>query len=187
MKKFLRPYLAFLLMGSLLTTTSCGDDDDPIPADNEEITTVKLTMEPQGKEGNIVTATIKDLDGKGPGAPTKETLLLKANTTYTTELTLLNENETPTEEVHDEVLAEGADHQVFYTPSSANLLTVTVTDKDSQNRPIGLSSTIVTGAAGTGKLKVVLKHQKGTKAAAPGDATKGETDVEVEFDVIVQE
>ena len=186
MKKFLRPYLAFLLMGSLLTTTSCGDNDDPAPADNEEITTVKFTMEPTGKEGNLVTATYKDLDGPSGNAPVKETLLLKANTTYTTELTLLNENETPAVEVHDEILAEGTDHQIFFTPSSTNLLTVTPTDKDAQNRPIGLTSTIVTGNAGTGTLKVVVKHQKGTKAAAPGDATKGETDVEVEFNVVVQ-
>lgn len=187
MKKFLRPYLAFLMMGSLITTTGCGGDDNPKPqADTEEITTVTLTLEPGGK-GQLASASFKDLDGAGGTAPVKTQLVLKANTTYTGDLSLLNENENPPVKIHDEVKAEANDHQVFYTPSIASLLTVTVTDKDSQNRPLGLATTIVTGAAGTGKLKIVLKHQKGTKSAAPGDATKGETDVEVEFDVIVQQ
>ncbi|NDK56886.1 hypothetical protein [Pontibacter fetidus] len=187
MKKFLRPYLAFLLMGSLLTTTGCGGDDDPKPApDNEEITTVTLTLEPESK-GQLVAASSKDLDGVGGNAPVKTPLTLKPNTTYLATLTLLNENVNPPVEVHKEVKSEANDHQVFYTPSAGSLMTVTVTDKDAQNRPLGLAATIVTGAAGTGKLKVVLKHQKGTKAAAPGDATKGETDVEVEFDVMVQQ
>ena len=187
MKKFLRPYLAFLMMGSLIATTGCGGDDNPTPEpDTEEITTVILTLEPEGK-GQLVSASFKDLDGAGGTAPVKTQLVLKPNTTYTADLSLLNENENPPVEIHDEVQAEANDHQVFYTPSAASLMTVTVTDKDSQNRPLGLATTIVTGAAGTGKLKVVLKHQPGTKSAAPGDATKGETDVEVEFDVIVQE
>lgn len=187
MKKFLRPYLAFLLMGSLLTATSCGDDDDPTPApDNEEITTVTLTLEPESK-GQLVSAYSKDLDGVGGNAPVKTQLTLKPNTTYIANLTLLNENETPPVEIHEEIQAEANDHQIFYTPSTGSLMTVTVTDKDSQNRPLGLATTIVTGNAGTGKLKVVVKHQPGTKTAAPGDATKGETDVEVEFDVVVQQ
>ncbi|NEM96539.1 hypothetical protein [Pontibacter burrus] len=187
MKKFLRPYLAFLMMGSLIvTTTSCGDDDDPTPtSDKELITTVKLILEPE--KGNLVQATIKDMDGVGGAAPVKETLVLKPNTVYTGETLLLNEQENPAVEIHTEILDEADDHQIFYTPSSGLNLTVAATDKDSQNRPVGLATTFTTGAASTGTLKVVLKHQKGTKAAAPGNANAGETDIEVTFDVIVQQ
>ena len=185
MKKFLRPYLAFLMMGSLIATTGCGDDDNPNPAsDRELITTVMLTMDTE--KGGIATATYRDLDGVGGTAPTKTQLVLKENTVYNADLTLLNEQETPAVEIHDEVLEEADEHQVFYTPSGALNLTVAATDNDSQNRPLGLQTTFTTGAASTGTLKVVLKHQPGTKAAAPGDATKGETDVEVVFDVIIQ-
>ncbi|HEY4650391.1 MAG TPA: hypothetical protein VIG72_03210 [Pontibacter sp.] len=184
MKKFLKPYLGVLLMGSLIATSSCGSDDDPAPtSDRELITTVTLSLTPQGKEGTPVVATIKSLDGKNP---TEATLTLKAGTTYEGELLLLDEQETPAIKIHEEVLEEADDHQVFYTPNPQSLLTVVATDKDSKNRPVGLATTITAGTAGTGKLKVVLKHQPGTKAAAPGDATKGETDVEVEFNVIVQ-
>ena len=178
--------MAFLMMGSLIVTSSCGDDDDPTPAsDRELITTVTLTMDTE--KGLLATATYKDMDGVGGTAPTKTQLVLKANTTYTANLTLLNEQESPAIEIHDEVLEEADDHQVFYTPGNGLNLTVATTDKDSENRPLGLETTFTTGAASSGKLKVVLKHQPNTKAAAPGDATKGETDVEVEFDVLIQQ
>jgi hypothetical protein len=56
---------------------------------------------------------------------------------------------------------------------------------DSKGLPLGLSSTWQSGATGTGKMKITLKHKPGTKAA--GDpVTKGETDVEVEFNVRVK-
>ncbi len=187
MKKFLRPYLAFLMMGSLIaTTTSCGDDDNPAPqSDKELITTVTLTMDTE--KGLQAAATYKDLDGAGGNNPEKETLVLKENTTYNATLTLFNENQTPAIQVHNEVKAEANDHQIFYTPSSNLNLTVATTDTDSQSRPLGLETTFTTGAASSGTLKVVVKHQKDSKAAAPGDATKGETDVEVVFDVLIQQ
>ncbi|MBC5775796.1 hypothetical protein H8S95_17105 [Pontibacter sp. KCTC 32443] len=186
MKKLLRPYLAFLLMGSLIVTTSCGDDDDPDPtSDRELITTVELNMD--SEKGQLASAKYTDLDGVGGDAPVKTTLTLKANTTYTASLSLLNENESPAIEIHDEVLEEADEHQVFYTPSSGLNLEVEAIDTDSENRPLGLATTFTTGAASTGTLKVVLKHQPGTKAPAPGDATKGETDVEVEFNVTIQQ
>ncbi|MBB6609777.1 hypothetical protein H7F15_01890 [Pontibacter sp. Tf4] len=188
MKKFLRPYLAFLMMGSLIATTGCGGDDDPTPApasDAEVITTVQLILEPE--KGGLAMATIKDMDGVGGANPTKETLILKPNTVYTGEILLLNEKENPAVEIHDEILEEADDHQIFYTPGGNLDLEVESTDTDSKGRPVGLATTFTTGAASQGTLKVVLKHQKGTKAAAPGDATKGETDVEVTFDVIIQE
>ncbi|MER2998659.1 hypothetical protein [Pontibacter populi] len=179
MKKLLRPYLAVLLMGSLITTTSCGDDDNPAPVvDRETITTVKLSLEPQGKEGTLVTASYEDLDGPGGNPPVIPQLTLKAGTTYDVDLTILNK----TENLNSEIIDEANDHQVYYTSTPANLMTVTVTDKDSQNRPLGLTATIVTGNAGTGELKVVLKHQPGTK----GSPTAGETDVEAKFNVVVQ-
>ncbi|MBJ6117770.1 hypothetical protein JAO76_06190 [Pontibacter sp. BT310] len=180
MKKLLRPYLAVLLMGSLITTTSCGGDDDPAPVvDRETITTAKLTLEPQGKVGTAVTASYEDLDGPGGNAPVIPQMTLKAGVTYNATLTILNK----TTSLNSEIIAEANDHQVYYTSTPTSLMTVTVTDKDSQNRPLGLTSTILTGNAGTGTLKVVLKHQPGTK----GSATAGETDVDATFNVVVQQ
>ena len=179
MKKLLRPYLAVLLMGSLITITSCGDDDNPAPVvDRETITTVTLSLEPQGKEGTPVTVSYEDLDGPGGNTPLVPQLTLKAGTTYNATLTILNK----TQNLNNEIIDEADDHQIYYTSTPASLMTVTVTDKDSQDRPLGLEATIVTGNAGTGELKAVLKHQPGSK----GSATSGETDVEAKFNVVIQ-
>jgi hypothetical protein len=188
MKKFLRPYLAFLMMGSLLVATACSDDDNPDPVDNREtITTLNLEMVPEGK-GQLVTAFFKDLDGPGGNPATKTSLItLAPNTTYKVNLTLLNESGATPEDITAVVRAEKDDHQVFYVASSSLGWNVTVNDKDSKSRPLGLDATIVTGNPGTGTLQLVLKHQPGTKAAAPGDITKGETDIEVTFNVAVQQ
>ena len=188
MKKFLKPYLAFLMMGSLIATTACSDDDNPDPVDDGEvITTLNLEMVPEGK-GQMVTAFFKDLDGPGGNAPTQTALLtLEPNTTYNVDLTLLNESGTTPVDITTEVRAESDEHQVFYVASSNLGWNVTINDQDSKGRPLGLDATIVTGATGTGTLRVVLKHQPGTKAAAPGDITKGETDIDVTFNVAVQE
>ena len=59
----------------------------PAPApDNEEITTVTLTLEPESK-GQLVSAYSKDMDGVGGNSPVKTQLTLKPNTTYLATLT----------------------------------------------------------------------------------------------------
>ncbi|MHC2990643.1 hypothetical protein OB13_03240 [Pontibacter sp. HJ8] len=182
MKKLFRPYLAFLLMGALLTTTACGDDDDPEPIEEGEvITTMTLSLTPTGK-GQDATATYRNVGG----TPTKDQLVLKANTVYNATITLSDESKTPPVDITPEVKNEGKDHELFYTYTAATGGNVTVekTDKDVNNRAIGLAATITTGDAGTGTMKIVLKHQpNGLKS---GDATKGDTDVDVTFDTIVQ-
>jgi hypothetical protein len=65
-------------------------------------------------------------------------------------------------------------------------LTITKTDVDSGNNPLGLSTTVDTGSAGTGSLTIVLKHEpKKPNNGTVADAG-GQTDVEVTFDVTVQ-
>ena len=58
----------FGLSGILLA--SCSDDDDtPEPVNEEElITTMTVTLTPQGG-GNSITLQTRDLDGDGPDAP----------------------------------------------------------------------------------------------------------------------
>ncbi len=70
------------------------------------------------------------------------------------------------------------------TGGPLNLL-VTITDHDSnpQQYPIGLESNFVTGAAGTGWLRVVLRHQPNTKN---GTFAPGSTDLDVGFSVSIK-
>ncbi|QJX47057.1 hypothetical protein HMJ29_08960 [Hymenobacter taeanensis] len=185
---FLRPTFLALLASATVFSACKKDNEDPTPDDdNEQITTVTYTLTPQGG-GTPLTIQYRDADGDGgqPGVITPATLVLAPNTTYTGSLTLLDETKTPAENTTAEILEKGDEHLFVFTPSNVNL-TITATDKDKNNLPIGLATQAVTGTANatgtTGSLKVVLRHQPGAKN---GTATPGSTDVEVNFPTVVR-
>lgn len=69
--------------------------------------------------------------------------------------------------------------------SSALNLTITTTDFDTNKNPLplGLQTRFVAGAAGTGYLRLVLRHQPNTK---DGTYAPGSTDLDVGFNVTIQ-
>lgn len=175
--------LLAILFISVLTFTACSDDHDDDDHDHEEelITTVTYTL----TNGNdVVTLTFEDLDGEGGNTGTSNVSgPLTANATYTGTIKLENTTESPSENITEEILAEADEHEFFYTNTAG--LTITKTDTDGTN-PLGIETTVVAGAAGTGTLSIILKHEP-TK---PNDGTSagagGSTDVEITFNVIVQ-
>ena len=178
----------FALALIALTTYSCNDDEVVIPPEEEVITTATFTLTPQGG-GNAVVMVWQDLDGEGANAPVITGGTLAANTTYTTSMTFLNETETPAEDVTLEVAEEDLAHQVFYA-STISGVTVTYTHTDSAGNPLGLTTELTTGAAGSGNITVTLRHEptKDGAGVAEGDITNagGETDVEATYPVEVQ-
>ena len=176
--------LAALLLATPLVFSACKKDkEDPQPDDdNEQITTVTYVLTP-ASGGAATTVTWKDVDGTGGAAPVIGALGLRANTTYTGVLTLLDETKNPVVITSDEIAKEKDDHLFFFEPTPAGLLTVTRTDKDSKNLEVGLTTRLVTTAAGSGGLKITLRHQPGTKN---GTFAPGDTDVEVTFPTTVQ-
>ena len=176
--------LAALLLAAPLVFSSCKKDkEDPQPdEENEQITTVSYVLTP-ASGGASVSANWRDTDGTGGNAPTIETLSLKPNTTYTGTIVLLDETKNPVAMISDEVASEKEDHLFFYAPMPASLLTITRTDRDSKNLEVGLATQLVTNAAGTGTLKITLRHQPGSKN---GTFAPGDTDVEVTLPVTVQ-
>ncbi|WP_299706728.1 hypothetical protein [uncultured Pontibacter sp.] len=189
MNKIFRPYLTLALAGSLLAFTSCDDHGDE-PHSHEEgelITTVTLTMTPQDG-GTPITATYRDVDGRGGDDPvmTPANVVLQAGTVYNTNITLMDDSH-DAEDLTAEIRAEGAEHELFFEPSPAGLVTVTKTDRDSNNRPIGLESTIETSqTAQAGTLHVVLKHQPGGLKTDNSTVNTGETDVDVTYSITLQ-
>jgi hypothetical protein len=177
-------------MGSLLTFSACKDDEDPEPDhEHDAVTTVTLTLTPTDTSKPVVTATWEDLDGPGGKAPEIDELVLSANTTYTGSLTFAAEEEHGdhhhAHDLTEEIREEGTAHEVFYLVTPQNLVAFNKTDKDANNLPIGLATTATTTAAGTGKVRVVLKHQPGTKSSTSNENT-GETDVDITFETKVQ-
>ncbi|QCR24177.1 hypothetical protein [Pontibacter sp. SGAir0037] len=192
MKRLLKPYLAFLLLGSLILTTSCKDDDPDPEAESEQelITTVELRLEPvNDKSAQTVTAIWKDTDGVGGNAPVIQGLVLKAGTVYNATVSFMDEASTPgqTKNITEEIIEEGHDHEVFYTVTGANVTFAkdVAEDLDKNNRPIGIETTATTTTASTGTVRVVLKHQPGLKNANSNMNT-GETDVDVTFPTTIQ-
>lgn len=182
-------YLIFsLFIAITLFVTACGDDDTMIENPEEVITTLTYTLTPDGG-GNTVVFSFVDLDGDGGNAPVLMTDNLQANTTYQGAIALLNESESPAEDIGEEVAEEDLEHQLFYV-STVPGLTVSYSDADSEGNPVGLETTLVTGDAGTGTLTIILRHEpdKSATGVAEGSIANagGETDIEVVFDVIVQ-
>lgn len=175
----------------MFTATSC-DDDDPDPVDEEElITTLKIVLEPVGKN-QTVTGTFSDTDGDGGNPPTANTLRLEANTTYNATITLLDETKTPAANLTSEVEEESDEHELFYQTLDNLVLAITKTDRDNSQRPLGLKAQVVTTTTSSGKLRITLKHQPNLKVGAnepnreQTGLTRGETDIQAEFPVIVE-
>jgi hypothetical protein len=196
--QFIFRWLTVLFSGGVLLATlllvSCGDD--PEPANEEElITTLTVTLTPQGG-GVTVTMTFRDLDGPGSGIPEYiysgggSAAVLAVGTTYDAGITLLNETETPAENVTEEI-EEEADEHLFCFNTTLGGLTITYADTEADylaggsSKVVGLATTWTTGSTPeNGTVTIILRHQPGTKTGdCPGS---GETDIEVTFNVSVK-
>lgn len=179
----------FIFVGLLYTGCDPDDPEDPGAGETELITDVSLSLVPVGG-GDAVEMTFQDRDGDGGNAPVIVGGTLDANTTYNASISFFDRSDADDEEnITEEIEEEDDEHQVFYQPSGINI-TFSYDDQDSENRPLGLETTMVTGAASTGTLTVTLRHEPDKDAAgvSDGDITNagGETDIEVAFPVTIQ-
>lgn len=186
-KQSAKGILGMFLMLSVFT--AC-DSDDPEPVNEEElITTVELTFTNDNDASDVVSASFTDLDGEGGNDPIIDNISLMANATYTLTVKFLNEEETPAEDITEEVEEEDEDHQVFYVATGAEF-TYAYGDQDSNQNPLGLTGTVTTGAASNGTLQVILIHEPNKTAAGvrDGDPTNAgiESDIDVTFNLSIQ-
>jgi len=152
--------------------------------EEEVITTMTVTL----SAASLTTVTLEsqDLDGDGPDAPMISVSGdLVANTTYSGTIVLLNETETPAEDITEEVAEEDDEHQFFFSTGGAVMGTA-YSDMDGDGNPVGINFELTTGDAGTGTLQVTLRHEP----KKPNDGTLadagGETDIAQTFSVTVQ-
>lgn len=176
--------MAVAAFAATLLITGCKKDPVEEPNEEELITTMKVTLTPAAG-GTAQTFTFTDLDGDGGAVPTQfDTIRLGPSRVYAASITFTNEAVNPAEDITTEVSTEGGDHQIYFVPTGANV-TVTNLNNDAGGLPLGLTSTWTTTTASTGKLQITLKHKPGQKAA--GDPiTKGETDIDLPWNVKIQ-
>jgi len=178
-----------MILMAVAVISSCKKDKDVvIPNEEELITTVNYTLTPVGG-GTEVTMTFKDLDGDGGNDPVITGGTLAANTTYNGTLELLNETESPAEDITEEIEEEDADHQFFFSTTVSDL-SVAYADQDDDGNPVGLETTVTTLGVSSGSMTIILRHEpnKSGTGVAGGAITNagGETDIELTFNVDVQ-
>ncbi len=167
--------------------TACNGKEQSVAptVDNEALTTATLQLTNKANPADVATATIENLTAMTVDF-SQATLRLKAGTTYSGQILQADKSQTPADDATLEIRERLNEHLFVYTPAPASLLTVTITDKDTNPAPgpypVGLTFDVVTGPAGTGTLRVVLKHQPNTKN---GQAAPGSTDLDTTYPVVI--
>jgi len=195
--KIIKILILTFFIGSLSFLISCKNED-PTPENIPElITKVILKFTPTGG-GTAVTVTATDPDGEGSqDLQIDGPINLSKGTTYTLTIELLNGLYNPGADGYDvgkEVLAEGDEHQLFFSwtstfsspTGSGNIGSapgiVNYQDEDINGLPIGLTTSWTTGAdAESGKtFRVLLKHQPDIKSNTT-TSLDGESDLDISF------
>ncbi len=182
-------FLSFAFIGSVLLT-SCNDDNDSAPVNEEEVlTTITTTLTPVA--GAPIILQSRDMDGDGPNEPIVTVSgNLTAGATYNGMVSILNELSNPADDVTAEIFEEGVDHQFFFQATNGTVASTAYADVDANGKPIGIQFTLAAGTAGNGNLTVILRHEpnKSGVNVATGDITNagGETDIQVVFPIVVQ-
>ena len=168
MKNYSKITLILFLFSSLIFQFSCKPEAPD--GGEEEITTVTLTF----TGGPVVSWK------EGEATPT---ITLEANKTYTVKASFLNESDpNDVEDITEEIRAENDEHIICYEISGGADLSISRTDSDGQYE-VGLDTEWQTGAASTGNVNLILRHQPGVK---DGSCTAGDSDVEVDFSLEIQ-
>ncbi len=167
---------------SMFAFSACSGDDDnnQLPDnDEEEITRVVIKVSNGTTVNNYQFNSLTN-DGA-------DEIMLSANTTYTVEAEFWNDEESPAENVTEEILQEADEHLVCFEPTGIGSLTILATDQDSNGLEIGLQSSWQAGVAGSGSVLVKLKHQPDLKnTLSQVNCSLGESDVEVTFPVRIE-
>lgn len=178
---------------------------------NETITQASLKFTNQANPADTTSCTytfVLNNDNNVTGVDSTK-LNLKANSKYNCVVYMLDQTQTPVFVVSNEIKQRENYHLFFYQPtpiSSAPVisntspyipgtpvntslpplnLSVVRTDLDTNNPPlqVGLSTVFTTGAASTGNLRWVLRHQPNAKN---GTYAPGSSDLDVNFITIIQ-
>lgn len=197
--------LALALSAAACETSDHGHDE------NEIISLVELTFTPAGGGAPLVFE-FNDPDGDGGVSGVSDRIDLAAGVEYSLGVRFVNSLAEPPDDLTEEVKAEAEDHFVFVlgdvagpaSTAAAALVTHAYADLESDyatnaigdDLPVGLVNTITAKDAGSGKLRLILRHlpelngqpQKTgdlPEELAAGRDLPGSVDVDISFDLVV--
>ena len=185
---------------SLVIFTAC-EDDDVVPEEEEEMEVITdVTLIFTSDAGAVVTASAQDPDGEGvQELVVLDEIQLQAGTNYTLTFDIMNNLETPGEDIGDEIAEEDDEHQIFFAwtegafsnPSGNGNIDnasdpVNYNDADGNGNPLGLNTSWTAGDPTTAaSFTVRLQHQPDVKTSTSG-ANDGDTDFELQFRLTIQ-
>jgi hypothetical protein len=189
----LRLLLALALVGSVTLLAACDSNDPEEDGAGEQEIISEVTLTLNGDDGSTVTA-IATFD-EGGVLQNAETITLTPGVTYDGSVEL--QDTFNDEDITEEVRAEAAEHQFFYSVTGASGVTVTITDEETDyaadtDEPdelragvdVGLTFEVAVDAAasGSGALNVVLGHYDERPKETDEDlADTPERDVDFDF------
>ncbi|MEM8557779.1 MAG: hypothetical protein AAGG50_08135 [Bacteroidota bacterium] len=131
---------------------------EPLAGEPEVISTVNLTFAPQG--GGAATTSTANFDENGT-LQAVGIIQLTSGTVYDVSIELLDEFQTPPDDITGEIRAEAENHRFFYTPEGgvANRITISDLDTDSNGDPLGVTfqAAVSAGSAATGSFRAKLR------------------------------
>ena len=164
---------------------SCSDDDLEPVNEEEVITTMTITLVPDGGGTNVVLQT-RDLDGEGPNPPVITVSgPMTSGVSYMGSIKLLNETEDPAEDITEEVEEEAEEHQFFFTVGPALDASTAYENFDGDGNFLGTEFSLDAGDASAGTLTFTLRHEPKKPNDGLVDAG-GETDISATFPVEIE-
>jgi len=194
---YFKKFSLYSLLAVGVFITGCDDDDPPPPEnDLEVITDVTLIFTNDADASDVVMASAQDPDGAGvQELAILDPITLDANTSYTLTFSILNNLETPGEDIGEEIAEEDDEHQLFFSFSNDTFANPTgngnidsssdplnYNDADDNGNPLGLSTSWTTSSStlSGGTFTARLQHQPDIKTSTTG-ANDGDTDFDLTF------
>ena len=176
---------AAILLGALLFCACTETSTNPVDGDDQElVTTLSITLHPTGG-GTPLSAVWEDIDGVGGNAPNRiDTLTVEPNTQYSMTVEVFNRSVQPEEDLTPEIVAEGTQHQFFYSTIDVSA-TVVYDDADANGLPIGQTSLIQALEVSEGSISIELSHFD-DPTTKDGVTKSNETDIAVTLPLVVR-
>ena len=180
MKFSIYPTLCLIILSLTFFFQSCQKDDPEHIHEHELITRVTLEVTPSGGSTNSFTWNEGD---------NNLNVNLNSDTNYEVKVFFYNASDpSDIENVTEEVREEADEHLVFYDfTTSANLQVTSSSNdtRDSNQIPIGLTTTWTTSTSESLNAKLYLIHEPENKTANSRSSIGGGTDVEIDLAITI--